>query len=72
MFKIERAFKERRSGKDRRRFFSLNRLRYKGPERRVRKNRRSHPERRDGYVKIDKWSSVKLRDLKLAKFLQPL
>jgi hypothetical protein len=71
MFKIERAFTERRSGKDRRRFFSLSRFRYKGLERRVKKDRRSLLERRDGYVKIGKWSSVKLQDLKLAKYLQP-
>jgi hypothetical protein len=28
-------------------------------------------ERRDGWIRIDKWSSVKMRDLKLAKYLQP-
>jgi hypothetical protein len=70
MFEIERASAERRSGKDRRRFFSLGRLRYKGPEQRVQQDRRSQQERRDGYVKIGKWSSVKMQDLKLAKYLQ--
>lgn len=70
MFLIERASRERRSGKDRRRIFSLDRLRYKGPERRLQQDRRSQQERRDGYVKISKWSSVKIQDLKLAKYLQ--
>ena len=65
MFEIERASAERRSGKDRRRFFSLRRFHYKGPERRIQQDRRSKLERRDGYVKIGKWSSVKMQDLKL-------
>ena len=71
MLLIERASKERRSGKDRRRFFSLGRLLYKGPEQRLQQDRRSRQERRDGYVKISKWSSVRVQDLKLAKYLQP-
>lgn len=71
MFEIERASAERRSVKDRRRFFCLGWLRYKGPEQRVQQDRRSQQERRDGYVKISKWSSVKMQDLKLAKYLQP-
>ena len=71
MFEIERASAERRSGKDRRRFFSLRRFHYQGPDRRVQQDRRSRLERRDGYVKIGKWSSVKMQDLKLAKYLQP-
>ncbi len=71
MFEIKRASAERRSVKDRRRFFSLSRLRYKGPEQRVQQDRRSQQERRNGYVKIGKWSSVKMQDLKLAKYLQP-
>jgi len=71
MYEIKRAPAERRSGKDRRSFFSLRRFHYKGPDRRDRQDRRSRLERRDGYVKIGKWSSVKLQDLKLAKYLQP-
>ena len=69
MFEIKRASSERRSGKDRRRFFSLRRFRFKGSERRLQQEQRSKLERRDGYVKIGKWSSVKMRDLKLAKYL---
>ena len=69
MFEIERASAERRSVKDRRRFFSLRRFHYKSPDRRVPQDRRSRLERRDGYVRIGKWSNVKMQDLKLAKYL---
>ena len=71
MSEIERAYTERRSGKDRRKIFSFGRFSYKGQERRVQQDRRSQEERRDGYVKIGKWSSVKMQDLKLAKYLRP-
>ena len=71
MLATKRSFSDRRSGRDRRKLFSLRRFRYKGPERRTLKTRRSLMERRDGYVRIGKWSSVKMRDLKLAKFLKP-
>ena len=68
---MKRNFSDRRSGKNRRRFFSFHRLHYKGPERRMRDDRRSRLERRDGYVRIDKWSSVNMQDLKIAKYLRP-
>ena len=71
MSEIERAYTERRSGKDRRKIFSFGRFSYKGQERRVQQDRRSQEERRDGYVKIGKWSSVKMQDLKLAKYFRP-
>ena len=71
MIQIKRAFSERRSGKDRRRAFSIRRFFYNGPERRkFHQDRRTRLERRDGWVRIDRWSSVKLQDLKLAKYLQ--
>ena len=72
MYALNRKFSDRRSGKDRRRAFGLRRLHYKGPERRemMQKDRRSPQERRAGYVKVDKWSSVKLKNLKLAKYLR--
>ena len=69
MDSVKRNFSDRRSGKDRRKILSLRRLRYKGPERRVLRNRRSKIERRDGWVKIGKWSSVKMQDLKIARYL---
>ena len=69
MDRLKRSFSDRRSGKDRRRILSLHRIRYKGSERRALKDPRSKIERRDGWVKIGKWSSVKMQDLKIAKYL---
>ena len=69
MDRLKRSFSDRRSGKDRRRILSLHRLRFNGPERRALNDRRSQVERRDGWVKIGKWSSVKMQDLKIAKYL---
>ena len=69
MSDTHRASSERRSGKDRRRIFSLHRFLYNGPERRVLQDRRSQEERRDGWVRISKWSSVNLQDLKIAKYV---
>ena len=65
----KRSFSDRRSGKDRRKILSLRRFRYKGSERRVAHERRSKFERREGWVKIGKWSSVKMQDLKIARYL---
>ncbi len=67
---INRGCLERRSGKERRRVFSLHRFFYKGRERRAIQDRRSHEERRDGWVRINRWSSVNLHDLKISKYLQ--
>ena len=70
MSQVLRIIPERRTGKDRRRIFSLHRFFYKGPERRkVLQDRRSHKERRDGWVRISKWSSMKLHDLKISKYV---
>jgi len=56
MPKVLRIIPERRSGKDRRRIFSLHRFFYKGPERRnTIYDRRSHEERRDGYSGSLRW-----------------
>jgi len=70
MYTLKRSFSDRRSGKDRRRIISLNRFRYKGSERRAFNERRLKRERRDGWVRIGKWSSVKIQGLKIAKYLQ--
>jgi hypothetical protein len=69
MSDTNRAYFERRSGKDRRRIFSFHRLFYKGSERRVLQDRRSQEERRTGWVRISKWSSANLQDLKIAKYV---
>ena len=69
MPRSKRAFIERRTGRDRRRFLSLRRLRYSGPNRRCRE-RRNPDERRHGWIRISKWSSAPFKDLKIAKFLR--
>ena len=70
MNKIDRAFVERRSGKDRRRIFQLERFFYKGEDRRTSSDRRATKERRSGWIRISKWSSAPLAKLKIAKFLK--
>ena len=55
-----------RSGKDRRSIFSYS---GQSSRRRVRGERRKNPERRKGWVRVNKWASVYLPDLKLAKYL---
>jgi hypothetical protein len=70
MPKALRIIPERRTGKDRRRIFSLHRFFYKGSERRkALHDRRLQEERRDGWIRISKWSSVNLQDLKISKYL---
>jgi hypothetical protein len=71
MPEVFRIFPERRTGKDRRRVFSVHRFFYEGLERRkAMQDRRLQEERRDGWVRINKWSSVNLHDLKIYKYLK--
>ena len=68
---VFRRFPERRNGKDRRKILKLHRFFFKGSERRrTQQDRRSQGERRDGWVRINKWSSANLPNLKISKFLQ--
>ena len=68
---VFRRFPERRTGKQRRRIFGLHRFFYNGPERRkALRDRRLQEERRDGWIRISKWSSVNLHDLKISKYLK--
>jgi hypothetical protein len=60
---------DRRIIRDRRRACNFSRLFYRGRERRSCKERRLHVERRVGWVRMSKWSSVFLEDLKIARFL---
>lgn len=70
MREIRRATLERRCCKDRRRIFSLQRFFYKEPERRKTiYDRRSQEERRDGWVRVSKWSSVEMQSLKIARYI---
>jgi hypothetical protein len=71
MPEVFRRFPERRTGKDRRKIFHLYHFFYYGPERRkTLQDRRSQEERRDGWVRISRWSSVYLHDLKISKYLK--
>ena len=70
MPEVFRRFPERRTCKDRRRVFRAHRLFYRGPARRkTLRDRRLQEERRDGWIRISKWSSVNLHDLKISKYL---
>lgn len=70
MPQVLRIIPERRTGKDRRRIFSLHRFFHKGPEsRKALHDRRLQKERRDGWVRISRWSSTKLHDLKISRYL---
>jgi hypothetical protein len=74
MTQVERAPTDRRSGKDRRKLFRLSRFlpksREDGLERRREGERRSKSERRSGWIRINRWASVQLERLKIAKFLK--
>lgn len=67
---MKRALVDRRSGKDRRKRLRRGRIFYRKPEKRSSIERRLHGERRTGWVRISKWSSVNLRNLKISKFLK--
>jgi hypothetical protein len=60
---------DRRSRKDRRTLLNINHWLRKGVERRSRKEQRSLFDRRAEWARVGKWSSVYIRDLKIAKFL---
>ena len=69
MYTLERNSSDRRSGNDRRKILRLHRFSYKGSDRRGKQDRRSIEERRNNWVRINKWSSVHLPALKIAKYL---
>jgi len=59
----ERSTFDRRSeGDTRRRACEINVIKYKGSERRRRKDRRQEGERRDGWLRNKRWSSVQVFD----------
>ena len=60
---------DRRLGKDRRSSFKLRLFLNRKIENRRGKERRAKYELRQGWVRIDKWSSVLLDGLKIKKFL---
>jgi hypothetical protein len=65
-----RSFLDRRSGTDRRKAYRTSFLSKGGTQKGKAKERRSREERREGWVRVDKWSSVQLDGLKIAKFLK--
>ena len=71
MPEVFRRFPERRTGKDRRRFFNIRRFFHNGPERRkASHDRRMQKERREGWIRISKWSSVNRDELIISKYLK--
>ncbi len=60
---------DRRLGKDRRSSFKFRLFLNNKIEKRRGKERRAKYELRQGWVRIDKWSSVLLDGLKIKKFL---
>jgi hypothetical protein len=61
---------DRRSVADRRKAYGFKFFFKGGVERRSEKERRERDERRQGWVRVSKWSSVWLDGLKIAKFLR--
>ena len=70
MIRSRRSGYDRRSGTDRRRLYRLKRLLKGGTDRRCGTERRFKYELRQGWIRVDKWSSVELEKLKIAKFLK--
>ncbi|HSO20301.1 MAG TPA: hypothetical protein VLT88_12630 [Desulfosarcina sp.] len=66
---VERAFIERRSGKDRRRFYSIKRFFLGKQDRRSSGERRSTKEMRADWIRVSRWSSAPLQRLKISKFI---
>ena len=66
-----RAPCDRRSGAERRRFPRLKRIFAGNPGKRKVGDRRRQSERRAGWVRTAKWSSMDLSTLKISKFLKP-
>ena len=54
---------DRRSGEDRRDVYLVDYFAAGGPERRKRRERRRMNERREGCVRVSRWSSVCTRDI---------
>lgn len=70
MSAINRSIVERRSGKDRRKIFKASSFFFGRAAKKNLLEQRSQAERRSGWVRVNKWSSVYLSDLKIAKFLK--
>lgn len=65
----KRSRRDRRSGSERRRVISLKHYRLKLKDRR-KKDRRTTPERREGWVRMSRWSSINFSQLKISRYLK--
>ncbi len=65
----ERAIKDRRSGKDRRKFQLFKQFLSKDPNQRSSEPRRAQAERRADWIRTSKWSSVDLNRYSISKYL---
>lgn len=65
-----RSRRDRRSGHERRRLISLKHFRFKNKNKRRVRDRRYGPERREGWVRLSRWSSINLSHLKISKYLK--
>jgi len=65
MLMVMRSDMDRRSGEDRRRAYDLDYFSNGGVERRNWKEQRSNVERRVGWTRVSKWSSVSPKALKV-------
>jgi hypothetical protein len=63
---------DRRSGTHRRKVYRLGFFIKGGVERRTGTERRARDERRQGWVRVGRWNSVRLDGLKISKFLKPI
>lgn len=70
MNRERRSMKDRRGGKERRRIFSMQRLFFNDVEKRGGELRKDTHDRRHGWVRLGRWSSAHLADLKIGKFLK--
>ncbi|MDA8138829.1 MAG: hypothetical protein M0036_09265 [Desulfobacteraceae bacterium] len=66
-----RSMQDRRSGKDRRKLQLVKQLFARDTHHRNLEPRRSTDERRQGWVRLTKWSSVDLERFKISKYLKP-
>ena len=69
MLLIKRAKLDRCSLKKRRKNFKLSHFSYRGKERKRSKEWRSQPGRRNRWVRISKWSSMRIKEIKFSKYL---
>jgi hypothetical protein len=58
--RVTDPYLDRRSGEDRRQVYDSDYFQNGGVDRRKGKDRRQEGERRDGYIRVSEWSSVRV------------